>query len=105
MKKIYMFCTAGASSSLIVKKMQDAAVKLGLDYDIKAAEYAQADFLLDAGLDMVLIAPQARLIRDAMVKKFPNIPVVNVDMMAYGMVNGEKIVKDVQKAFEEAEGK
>ncbi len=102
MKKIYMFCTAGASSSLIVKKMQDAATKLGLDYEITAAEYAQADYLLDEGLDMVLIAPQARIIYGAMVKKFPNIPVVNVDMMAYGMVNGEKIIKDVKKVFDEA---
>ena len=102
MKKIYMFCTQGASSSLIVKRMQEAANKLGLDYEITAAEYVQADYLLDENLDMILIAPQARIIHDAIAKKFPDIPVVNVDMMAYGMVNGEKIIKDVKKVFDEA---
>ena len=46
MKKIMLCCSAGMSTSLLVKKMVDEAQKRGLEAEIKAfgvAEFAEQD--------------------------------------------------------------
>ncbi|MGM9904871.1 PTS sugar transporter subunit IIB, partial [Lactobacillus sp.] len=42
-KTIMLCCSAGMSTSMLVKKMQEAAKKDGLDYEIFACPAAEAD--------------------------------------------------------------
>ena len=41
-KKILLVCSAGMSTSMLVKKMSDYAKKTGLEYEIKALGMAEA---------------------------------------------------------------
>lgn len=93
-KTIMLFCSAGMSTSLLVKRMQEAADAQDLDYNIFAvaqAEYKQR--MKEA--DIVLLGPQVRfLLSDA--KKHAeqyDIPVDTIDMVAYGMVDGKAVLK------------
>ena len=45
MKKIVLLCAAGMSTTMLVKKMQDAAAAEGLECTITA--YAQSDAIAD----------------------------------------------------------
>ncbi len=45
-KTIMLCCAAGMSTSILVKKMQDAADKQGLDHEIFACPASKADVKL-----------------------------------------------------------
>lgn len=93
-KTIMLFCSAGMSTSLLVKRMQEAADAQDFDYNIFAvaqAEYKQR--MKEA--DIVLLGPQVRfLLSDAKehAKQY-DIPVDTIDMVAYGMVDGKAVLK------------
>ena len=90
---IYLVCNAGMSTSIVVRKMQEAAKKQGLD-DIHVEAFSVE--ILDqkvASADVVLLGPQIRhMLGD--VKKVVNgkCPVDVVDMRDYGTLRGDKIL-------------
>ncbi|WP_373868021.1 PTS sugar transporter subunit IIB, partial [Lactobacillus nasalidis] len=58
-KTVMLCCSAGMSTSILVKKMQDAAKKDGLDYEIFACPAAEADSNLEnKEISCVLLGPQ-----------------------------------------------
>ena len=88
-------CAAGMSTSILVKKMQDAVAKQGLDYEIFACPASDADVKLQSQqIDCVLLGPQVRYMLDDFQKKLAdtNIPVEVIDMVAYGMMDGQKVL-------------
>lgn len=88
-------CAAGMSTSILVKKMQDAVAKQGLDYEIFACPASEADVKLQSQqIDCVLLGPQVRYMLDDFQKKLAdtNIPVEVIDMVAYGMMDGQKVL-------------
>lgn len=94
MKKIVLLCAAGMSTSLLVTKMLESAKKQGLEYDIHAYSINNAkDCIL--GADLILLGPQVRYKLSEVKKLASNIPVEVIDMVAYGMVDGEKIIKGI----------
>ena len=57
-KTIMLCCAAGMSTSILVKKIQDAADKQGLDYEIFACPASEADVKLQSQqIDCVLLGP------------------------------------------------
>lgn len=90
---IYLVCNAGMSTSIVVRKMQEAAKKQGHD-DIHVEAFSVE--ILDqkvASADVVLLGPQIRhMLGD--VKKVVNgkCPVDVVDMRDYGTLRGDKIL-------------
>ena len=95
-KNIVLFCAGGMSTSLMVSKMEEAAKKLGFDCVIKAYGTNNAkDY--GSSADIILLAPQVRFQKAEIMAKCPNIPVETIEMMDYGMMNGEKIIHHVME--------
>ena len=100
MKKIVLFCNAGLSTSALVKRMRDVAVRNNLDYEIHA--YA-VDTAMENGADadVILIGPQISYRADEVKKIFPEKPVEVIDMASYGMIDGKKVLIQARKLMKE----
>lgn len=99
MKKVYLFCSAGMSTSLLAKKMQDAANERGLEFQIEAHPIAEVDNYAKE-LDAIALGPQVRFMEADVKKKAENIPVVVLPMNIYGLMDGNKAldcVMDIMK--------
>ena len=99
-KTIMLNCAAGMSTSLLVTKMQQAAKDKGLDYEIFACPASEADQHLEkGGIDVVLLGPQVSYMKGDFEGKVAgkgkdgkDLPLGVIDMQAYGMMNGEKVL-------------
>lgn len=90
-QKILLTCMGGFSTSMLVEKMKESAKKRGLQYEIEACGEGVIQQYLPA--DVVLIGPQMSYAEDEIKKATGgNIPVEIIDMMAYGMMDGEKVL-------------
>lgn len=86
MNKIMLCCSAGMSTSLLVKKMVDEAHKRGLEAEIKA--YGVAEFAEQVGhYQVVLLGPQVKYMQSDLQKQADKygIRVEPINMMDYGM--------------------
>lgn len=92
MYNILLVCSAGMSTSMLVKKMQDAAAEKGVEAKIWAV--GDADSAEEAKhADIVLLGPQVRYLEKKMNERVNNEkPVMVIDMAAYGMMNGAKVL-------------
>ena len=93
MKKIMLCCSAGMSTSLLVKKMVAEAEKRGLEVDINA--FGVAEFEQQVGqYQVVLLGPQVKYMLKSLSDKAAtqNIPVQPIDTMDYGMQRGDKVL-------------
>ena len=93
MKKILLLCAAGMSTSLMVKKMTEAAEKKGIEVEIKAIGLEKFQENLDT-YDVFLLGPQVKYkkaelekIADTVGKK---VEVINT--VDYGMMRGDKVL-------------
>ena len=50
-----------------------------------------------ANADCLLIGPQVRYEKDSVVEQCPGVPVDVIDMVAYGRLDGEKVLKAARK--------
>ncbi len=95
MKKIFLCCAAGMSTSMVVKKMKEAALQKGIEVEITAVGMDEFDATLP-NYDCCLIGPQIKYKQaefkakgEALGKK-----VAVINAMDYGMMKGEKILND-----------
>jgi PTS system cellobiose-specific IIB component len=107
--QVLMVCAMGMSSSLIEQKVAEVAASKGVNMELKAVDIpavGRLNFEKDP-VDMVLIAPQARFkIRSVTKAAEPfGVVVVNMDPVAYGMIDGEKIFKQIMDALQESSSK
>lgn len=94
MKKIYLFCSAGMSTSFLVSKMKKAADERNYECEIVAHPVGEVEnFGKDA--DIILLGPQVKYELNRVKDLFPNKIVECIDMRAYGMVDGEAVLKQV----------
>lgn len=94
MKKIFLFCSAGMSTSLMVTKMREAAKEKNVDVAIDAFPEAEIAKHLDDA-DVVLLGPQIRyaLRRDQALCDSKNVPITIINSVDYGMMNGAKVLE------------
>lgn len=97
MKKITLFCCAGMSTSMLVTKMQQVAKKDGKEYDIAA--YSLDELAKGEGSDVILIGPQVRYALKKVKDKYPDIPVSDIDMRTYGLMDAAGVIKIAEKYF------
>lgn len=92
MKKIAVFCCAGMSTSLLVKKMNEAIKKRNLEIEVNA--YSENDMVKHTDVDIVLLGPQIQYLLAKANGIFGpyNIPVKIINSVDYGMMNGDKIL-------------
>lgn len=96
MKKILLVCCAGMSTSLLVSKMEEAAVKKGIECSIQATGESEVkEFIDDA--DALLLGPQVRFLLSKFKSDLAskNVPVEVINTVDYGTMNGEKVLERV----------
>lgn len=93
MKKILLVCSAGMSTSMLVTKMQKAAKDKGIECSIEAVAEADAMGKLDE-VNVILLGPQVRFLLGKFQKitREKNLPVEVIEAVAYGTMNGEKVL-------------
>ncbi|MDR0300639.1 MAG: PTS sugar transporter subunit IIB [Streptococcaceae bacterium] len=105
-KVIALACSAGMSTSLLVKKMQDAAAVEGLNYEIYAEAAAEIDNILSgtghSKPDVLLLGPQVSYMKAEVSKKTEaaGIPLDIINMQDYGMMNGGKVLASAMALME-----
>lgn len=93
MINILLVCSAGMSTSMLVKKMQDSAAAKGIEATIWAVGDAESQGEIKKA-DIVLLGPQVRYLEKKMKERVNNEKSVAViDMMVYGTMNGEKALE------------
>jgi len=93
MYRIMLCCSAGMSTSLLVRKMVDAAEERNLDVEIDAYGVAEFDTQFPR-YQVVLLGPQVKYMLKTLSEKAAaqGIPVQPIDPMDYGMQRGEKVL-------------
>lgn len=95
-KTIMLACAAGMSTSMLVKRMQDAAKAEGKDYEIfaKSTSDIDAELASDHKPDVLLLGPQVGYLKNDVKKKTDEagIPMDIINMMDYGMMKGDKVL-------------
>ena len=94
MINILLVCSAGMSTSMMVKKMEAAASVKGVEANIWAV--GDADSATESKkADIVLLGPQVRFLLKQMEDRVDHAkPVAVIDMAAYGTMNGGKVLDD-----------
>ena len=90
MIKIILACAGGFSTSLLVSKMQAAALKKGIDVEIEAIAETNVENYSD--MDILLLGPQIGH-RLSILEKEVKCPVMTIDQYDYGTMNGEKVLE------------
>ncbi|MCB5914762.1 MULTISPECIES: PTS sugar transporter subunit IIB [Dorea] len=95
---IRLFCAAGMSTSLLVKKMEEAAKEKGKDADIAAYPFTDMERVIE-GVDVALLGPQVgyQLGRAKEICEPKGVPVDVIPMQDYGMCNGMNVLKFAYK--------
>lgn len=96
MTKIYLFCMAGLSTGMMVKKMQEAAA--ADNYNCEICAYTVNDVAQKGkDADCILLGPQVRYKLNEVKKQFPDKPVMLMEMSDYGMLRGGNVLKAARK--------
>lgn len=95
MVKIFLCCAAGMSTSMVVTKMRHAAAQQGVEAEIKAVSMEDFDSTLP-DYDCCLLGPQIKYKLNEFKLKGDavNKPVAVINSMDYGMMRGDKILKE-----------
>jgi PTS system cellobiose-specific IIB component len=91
-KRIYLFCSAGMSTSLLVSKMKAQAEK----YDVPVLIDAYPETLAGEkgqDADLVLLGPQIAYMLPEIQQLLPGKPVEVIDTLLYGKVDGLGVLK------------
>lgn len=96
MKKVYLFCSQGMSTSMLASKMQEVANSHNLPIEVLAFPYNKLREIVDERHpDCILLGPQVKYMYEETVEKFGSlgIPISVINSDDYGMMNGEKVLK------------
>lgn len=90
---VRLFCASGMSTTMLVKRMVEAAERRGIEVDIKAYPQNQLKDKI-AGIDVALLGPQVgyTLSKVKPICDKEGVPVDVIPMLDYGMMNGEKVL-------------
>lgn len=98
MKKIYLFCAAGMSTSLLVNKMIASAKEENFDCVIVAFPVSDVS-RKGVEADCILVGPQVRFELKKIAAAYPDKPVEAIDMMTYGIMDGKAVLAQAKKAM------
>ncbi len=102
MKKITLVCAAGMSTSLLVTKMNAAAIKQGAMVKIIAVGEAELKNHWNE-TDVLLLGPQVRYLLNKLKAEGEEkgIPVDLINSIDYGLMNGEKVLSQALNLLKE----
>ncbi|MBP3780511.1 MAG: PTS sugar transporter subunit IIB [Selenomonas sp.] len=96
MRKIILLCSAGMSTSMLVKKMQEAAAADNYECEIAAFPMSEAKAKA-ADADIIFLGPQVRFSKDKVAEQCPGRPVEVIDMKLYGRMDGKSVIATAKK--------
>lgn len=105
MKKVYLFCSAGMSTSMLASKMQKVADDHQLPIEVEAFPDGKIGQIIDERHpDVILLGPQVKYRYEEISKKYGStgIPIQVIDQTDYGMMDGEKVLKSAIKLMKAA---
>jgi PTS system cellobiose-specific IIB component len=91
--KIILACAAGMSTSMLVERMKESADQKGMELQIDAVPVSSLSSYTE-GTDIILLGPQVGYMEEKVAADYPSIPVRVIEMMDYGMMDGEKVLVD-----------
>ena len=99
MKKIYLFCSAGMSTSMLAQEMQNVADAHGLPLEVKAYSHSKiGDIVEQLHPDFFVLGPQVKYRYEETNRRYnETAPVAVIDASDYGMMNGERVLKTAIK--------
>ena len=96
-RKIYLFCSAGMSTSMLAQSMQTVADEHELPLEVRAFPIHQIDEITSQDRpSCVLLGPQVHhQYEDTKhrIESTLDIPVGRIDQAAYGLMDGEAVLK------------
>lgn len=95
MINITLICAAGMSTSMLMAKMEQSAIDRELD--VHTIAMSESSFEGYSGsTDILLLGPQISYLEDEIRNKYEGsgMKIKVIDMMDYGMMNGEKVLDD-----------
>ena len=100
-KHIYLFCSAGMSTSLLVSKMRAQAEKYEVPVVIEAFPETLAGEKGQTA-DVILLGPQIAYMLPEIQRLLPNKPVEVIDSVLYGKIDGLGVLKAAVAAIKNA---
>ena len=105
--KVLIVCAIGMSSSLLEEKTVEAANAAGVEIEMKSCttpDAARWNFKEDY-VDVILVAPQVRYKKKSLAKDAGQYGTVvdTIESITYGMVDGEKLFKQIMSMVEAKE--
>lgn len=104
MKKVYLFCSAGMSTSMLASAMQTVANSHNLPIKVAAFPHNKLhEIIAEDRPDCILLGPQVKYMYEETVSEFgkENIPIAVIDQGDYGMMDGEKVLKTAIKLIKQ----
>lgn len=99
MEKIMLVCNGGMSTSIMARQIREASEGR---YEVKAYSESVYANNLEDDIKVILIAPQIRfLVDDIQMIAGPNRVVQAIDMQTYGLMDGKKVTKLIDKIYKE----
>ena len=90
MKKIYLFCSAGMSTSMLASNMQSVANAHNLPIKVAAFSHNKLEEIIEKDTpDCILLGPQVKYMYEETVEQFGNtgIPIAVIDQAAFANRN------------------
>ena len=93
MKKIFLCCAAGMSTSMLVERMKQSATSRNIEVEITAVPVSDFDQII-TDADVILLGPQVKFqLQSISSAAAPHgVPVAAIDMMLYGSMQGDKVL-------------
>jgi PTS system cellobiose-specific IIB component len=96
--RIILACAVGFSSSMLVERMKAYANEEQLDVFVDAVSEEGINKIIDQ-VDILLLGPQVNHMEEILKEKYKDRPVKIsvIDSMAYGLMDGKKVLKNALK--------
>lgn len=100
-KNIYLFCSAGMSTSLLVKKMREQAEKYNVPVEIAAFSETYVEEKVSEA-DVILLGPQIGYMLDNIKRISKDKPIAVIDPALYGKMDGLAVLKSAVELIKNA---
>lgn len=95
-KKVYLFCSQVMSTSMLAQKMQNVADQHNLPMEVAAYSHGLLNQIINEKKpDVIMLGPQVKYLYEDTVKNFASYgaPILMISPEDYGVMNGEKVLK------------
>ncbi|MDQ0361058.1 PTS sugar transporter subunit IIB [Breznakia pachnodae] len=105
MLNIVLLCQFGASTGMLAKRIEEAALAENVDVTINAYGVTEIGRVIN-GADIILLGPQMRFQLKEFEESYAekNVPFMVIDTLDYGMMDGKKVFHCVVEKIKEFEG-